>query len=247
MDWSRNRRCASQVLSVWLWTLAVTSTSPACVTFMTDDYQAAEDDEQKLDKSTPPEGSIRSDASTDDASIEGSNRDLDSSLADSATTAEASGGSGGADAGTSPINPLTCNPVPLPLRHDCPEQCTGGCVLGVCKIACINPQQCKEQQLSCPEGMDCVLECSGEQACEKTRLACPAARFTCTTRCTAHQSCKDLVLQCSDGICSVFCGYESACEHTKVTCGPAACRASCSEGFKKPELTCGGSCQCTPC
>ncbi len=142
---------------------------------------------------------------------------------------------------------LECGETAPPWTTLCPEECSGGCIAGVCTIACTGEDACKDDRRVCPDGLDCLLSCEGEKSCEKVELECsPDVR--CDVRCLGEGACLGAtVLAAPTGAMSLVCADEKdACKDTEVRCDTSACAASC-HGPSQPDLLCGESCSCQPC
>lgn len=103
------------------------------------------------------------------------------------------------------------------------------------------------QPITCPAEFHCRVECSANNACRDAVIQCPDD-FDCTIWCgDGGHKCQRAAITCSTrGPCFVDCVGGNTCDDTAVSCGDNACNANCAAGGK-PELTCGSSCDCTPC
>ncbi len=98
----------------------------------------------------------------------------------------------------------------------CPDVCSGGCENNKCTIFC-GENDCRDDTLVCPEGMDCEFLCVGQFSCEDSTLVCGSNR-----------ACE---LNCDN------CGAE------KLICGSGPCHATCPHGFPD-KIDCADSSNC---
>jgi hypothetical protein len=149
---------------------------------------------------------------------------------------------------------MTClgcgSDVPAP-GGQCPSNvCTGGCSSNTCTIDCSMGTACQGNTIACPAGFDCIVECNAPSACNLKTITCPP-QHSCQVDCTANIACQGATINCgASGVCDLSCSdIGGACQSTNVLCGSNACTATCVNPATSgtPNVTCGASCNCTPC
>ncbi len=93
----------------------------------------------------------------------------------------------------------------------CPDICSGGCEDNTCTVLC-NGNECRDQILMCPEGMDCKFLCLGFLSCADSTLVC-GSEDACELEC---DDCSADTLLCGSGPCHTRCPSFSV---DKVDCG----------------------------
>lgn len=145
------------------------------------------------------------------------------------------------------------SPCPAPSGFtviECPEECTGGCPeQGVCMISCAagydDDEGCREQDVSCPEGLSCRVLCLGYKSCENAEIACPP-EHGCSIECGGYRGCRNARITCAEGGCQLSCNSNNACEEAEVICGRGECLSVCT-GKAPKKQECRESCHCVPC
>lgn len=112
---------------------------------------------------------------------------------------------------------IECAADPEPPAQPCPESCDA-CDEGTCRIACTEPDACKNEVLACPDGWPCEVECADKHACQNATLLCPDAH-ACDVVCYGDHTCEGLTVACGDGMCGLDCGNEDSCKDAEVACG----------------------------
>jgi len=140
----------------------------------------------------------------------------------------------------------TCGEPAPPTVGPCPAQCDS-CSGGTCHIACGGAAaSCVNMDLNCPAGYSCEVVCTGTQTCVALRMQCPPDH-DCTLICNGIQACSSAELDCEDGNCQMVCNDDPAsCSSAEMICGAESCTASC-DGASTPQVTCGPTCDCSPC
>jgi hypothetical protein len=113
---------------------------------------------------------------------------------------------------------------PAPPTVACEPACNFGiCDLAgqTCQLQCAF-QLCVDQEVPCPEGLNCLIECSAELGCEGATMSCPPGH-ACVLRCTGKNSCKGVRVRGDGGTLQIDCAGEDACNNMAVECGRKDC------------------------
>jgi|GEM_PF-5424756 len=150
-------------------------------------------------------------------------------------------GSAGNDAG------LDCGEAPVPPGDACPALCDECTTDHTCVIACNDATSCSARAVECPAGFSCLVRCTAKRSCAGSSVVCNEA-YPCEVDCAGKESCTGATLSCSTGPCRMHCldNPLATCMNAALSCGTNRCEAIC-DGSSKPLVTCGSSCDCTPC
>lgn len=126
----------------------------------------------------------------------------------------------GDDAGACRLDPTP------PGSGRCPDECTGGCEMGVCTIDCRGDGRCDDPSIVCPPDYACVIQCEGNDACDDGSITCPPD-YPCRLECgTGENACGYLDFYCGNASCTADC-TEGDCSTLTVHCPPGGSCAEC--------------------
>jgi hypothetical protein len=141
----------------------------------------------------------------------------------------------------------------------CPNNCTGGCENGTCKVVpgpdgavptcaagmpceveCFHEESCANG-VQCGDATTCQVSCTGTRSC-MAGISCGSAR-SCSLVCTGTGACG--AIRCTDSDeCRLLCTGGDSC-FQGIACGAGRCDVSCGgENSCTGELTCRNSCHC---
>jgi hypothetical protein len=156
------------------------------------------------------------------------------------------------------VGPHVCSDsIDCPADRTCAVDCGGlsscsdltvNCAQGrACAVSCTNQSACNASTVHCPPDAPCTVTCSSLSACSGLVVHCPAGNHACSLTCAGQSACDGVEVLCGAGPCSMTCGSNlQVCSGATMQCGPNRCVGIC-DGASQPTITCGNSCNCSPC